>query len=170
MSIYTTIQSQYYASLEMLKKAISQCPDAKWDDNRYQNPSWLIAYHVLFYTHLYLQQSEDTFTPWEKAREALQFMSTVPWPPHNKVERGEPYTKDEILDFLALVQDQVAALVPTLDLHGPSGFDWLSFDKLELQLYNIRHVMHHTGELCERLGAHGEFEVGWVGSKPDYLP
>jgi len=27
-----------------------------------------------------------------------------------------------------------------------SGFDWLPFDKLELQFYNIRHIMQHTGE------------------------
>jgi hypothetical protein len=32
-----------------------------------------------------------------------------------------------------------------------------------LQLNNIRHIQQHAGELCERLGAHGEIEVGWVG-------
>jgi len=43
------------------------------------------------------------------------------------------------------------------------GFHWRSFGKLELQFYNIRQIMQHTGELCERLGAHGEVEVGWLG-------
>jgi len=54
--------------------------------------------------------------------------------------------------------EQVAAM----DLQAESGFHWLPFNKLELQVYNIRHLQQHTGELCERLGAHGEIEVAWV--------
>ncbi len=50
-------------------------------------------------------------------------------------------------------------------LNAEPSFYWLSFDKLELQFYNIRHIQQHTGELCERLGAYGEIEVGWVGMK-----
>ena len=56
--------------------------------------------------------------------------------------------------------------VDSLDLEAESGFYWLPFDKLELQIYNIRHIQQHTGELCERLGARGDIEVGWVGTKP----
>jgi hypothetical protein len=37
---------------------------------------------------------------------------------------------------------------------------------LELQLYNIRHLQLHTGELCERLGTTG-VDVEWVGARPD---
>jgi hypothetical protein len=53
--------------------------------------------------------------------------------------------------------------VESLDIAAGSGFDWLPFDKMELQLYNIRHIQQHTGELCERLGAQGEIQVDWVG-------
>jgi hypothetical protein len=53
--------------------------------------------------------------------------------------------------------------VDDLDLDAESGFHWLRFDKLQLQFYNIRHIQHHTGELCERLGGTGEIEVAWVG-------
>jgi hypothetical protein len=55
--------------------------------------------------------------------------------------------------------------VQKMDLEANSGFDWLPFNKLELQLDHIRHIQQHTGELCERLGAHGDVEVGWVGMK-----
>ena len=53
-----------------------------------------------------------------------------------------------------------------MDLEAEAGFYWLPFDKLELQIYNIRHIHQHTGELCERLGAQGGIEVGWVGMGP----
>ena len=52
-------------------------------------------------------------------------------------------------------------------LDAPSGFEWLPFNKPELQFYNIRHIQHHTGELCERLGVMGEIEVPWIGTKSE---
>lgn len=70
-----------------------------------------------------------------------------------------------MLSYLADCLEQVEIQVDAMDLTAESGFDWLPFNKLELQFYNIRHVQQHTGELSERLGAHGEVEVGWVGMK-----
>ena len=35
--------------------------------------------------------------------------------------------------------------------------------KLELQLYTLRHLAHHTGELYERLAGATEPELPWVG-------
>jgi hypothetical protein len=61
---------------------------------------------------------------------------------------------------------KVEELVGMLDLNAETGFYWLLFDKLQLQFYNIRHIQHHTGELCERLGQFGEIQVGWVGKMP----
>jgi hypothetical protein len=37
----------------------------------------------------------------------------------------------------------------------------------EIELSIIRHVQQHTGELCERLGATGDIEVEWIGTKSD---
>ena len=51
-----------------------------------------------------------------------------------------------------------------MNLEAESGFDWLAFNKLELQFYNIRHLQQHVGELCERLGM-GKVDVDWVGMK-----
>jgi hypothetical protein len=36
---------------------------------------------------------------------------------------------------------------------------------LELQIYSIRHIMQHAGELMERLGARTDVEIDWVGRK-----
>jgi hypothetical protein len=37
-------------------------------------------------------------------------------------------------------QKQVVDRVPDTALEAESGFHWLPFDKLELQVYNIRHI------------------------------
>jgi len=33
---------------------------------------------------------------------------------------------------------------------------------MELHLSNIRLLLHHTGELCERLGIHAHIDVDWM--------
>lgn len=160
------IVSQYLAALEMLKQAIVKCPDSIWNSPDDKTKFWHIAYHALFYTHLYLQDSEQTFTPWSKHRKEYQFIGQVPWPPHSPPQIGEPYDRDTLLEYLAFCQQQVAERVPQLNLEAVSGFDWLPFGKLELQFYTIRHIQQHTGELMERLGARANQELPWVGAKP----
>jgi hypothetical protein len=164
MNIKSIIQSQYLASLEMLKQTIDKCPDDLWNKPADTNKFWHIAYHVIFYAHLYLQPTEEDFKPWKNHREEYQFMGAVPWPPHNEPKIGEPYIKEEVLDYLAFCQTQVTEIIPHLDLHSESGFSWLPFSKLELQFYNIRHLQQHTGELAERLGNAG-IDIDWVGMK-----
>lgn len=162
MRIKENIISQYYASLEMLKQAIAQCPESLWLDPQYQNPFWHTAFHVLFYTHFYLGDSEENFVPWEKHKSAYVSLA-----PSEEVEGEEPYSKEDILAYHAFCWEQVQERVPALDLAAGSGFHWLPFDKLELQIYNIRHIQQHTGELFERLGSTTGIELNWVGKKPD---
>jgi len=166
MNIKAVIESQYHASLEMLKGAIVKCPEALWDDPACQNKFWHIAYHALFYTHLYLQPSESDFVPWAKHRDQYQFMGPLPWPPHQEPEIGAPYPKEAVLEYLDLCRQEAEEKVAALNLEAESGFSWLPFGKLELQFYNIRHLQQHTGELCERLGETENIQVDWVGMKP----
>src|SRR3972149_4715276 len=145
MNYSGVIISQYQASLEMLKQTIAQCPETIWNSPGDKTKFWHIAYHALFYTHLYLQDSEQDFKPWSKHRQEYQFIGQLPWPPHSRPAIGEPYDKESVLDYLAFCQRQVAERAPQLNLEAGSGFDWLPFGKLELQFYNIRHIQQHTG-------------------------
>jgi hypothetical protein len=149
MDLHKTIRSQYLAALGMLKQVIVKCPEALWDAPGHQDKFWRKSYHALFYAHLYLQNAEKDFVPWEK---------------HHDPDGDVPFTKAEVLEYLSFVEQRVADRVPTTDLEAESGFHWLPFDKLELQLYNIRHIQQHAGELYERLGAHENIELGWVSS------
>jgi hypothetical protein len=164
MEIRPIIQSQYLAGLEMLSQAVEKCPESLWDALNDKNKFWHIAYHALFYTHLYLHPSEKEFKPWEKHRPDYESMGPLPWAPDQVPKIGEPYSQNEILEFISICQTKLNELVPSLELQESSGFSWLPFNKLELQLYNIRHLMLHTGELCERLGTQAGVNVGWVGA------
>ena len=163
MDVKATIISQYLAALEMLKQVIEKCPDAVWLNADHANDFWHVAYHALFYTHLYLQPQEADFTPWAKHRRNLNAFGPPPWAPEETVEQGEPFAQAEVLDYLALCQEEVQTQTAKLDLAAPSGFDWLPMNKLALQFYNIRHLQGHVGELSERLWVEANIEIHWVG-------
>ena len=152
MNVKEEIKSQYLAALEMLMQAVNQCPEDLWDDRGYKNTVWQIAYHALFYTHLYLQPNEKEATPWVKFKPGY----------HEMEKRDDPYSKADIAEYFEFCREQVDKQVEALDLEAPSGFYWLPFSKLELQLYSIRHLQQHTGELSERLGSARDIEVDWV--------
>ena len=161
MDTRKAIRSQYLAALAMLKQAVERCPEATWNAAEDKNKFWQVAYHALFYTHLYLQETAQDFKAWPKHREGYE----RPGSPAEKI--GSPYTRQEILDYLAVCQEQVAEKTASLDFETPSGFEWLPFSKLELQFYNIRHLQQHIGELFERLGARAAIELDWVTLVPE---
>ena len=140
----------------MLKQAISKCPAERWNDTQARKKFWQVAYHALFYCHLYLQDNLKDFIAWEKHRKDYE-------------QTGEPYSVEEMLEFFELCRQTVENKVSSQNLDAASGFDWLPFSKLELQLYNIRHIQHHAAELIEWLGANEGIEVDWAGTAPDFL-
>ncbi|MEZ4861327.1 MAG: DinB family protein [Caldilineaceae bacterium] len=164
MDYHAVIRSQYQAALKMLEQAVNQCPDALWNHPDDKAKFWHVAYHALFYTHLYLANTGADFVPWTKHREEYNFMGPLPWPPHRVPEIGEPYTRAEILEYVVFCQHSVDQQTQTLDLSAPSGFDWLPMNKFELQIYSMRHLQQHTGELMERLGSKADISVDWIGT------
>jgi hypothetical protein len=157
------IARQYRASLAMLGQAIEFCPESLWFSTDYPNRYWHIAFHAVFYTHLYLHPSEAEFRPWAKCVKDSQFLAPLPWAPQETHIVEPPYTKADVLEYHALCCADVEALVPALDLAAPSGFHWLPFNKLELQFYNLRHVQHHIGQLAGRLRIAAGIGLAWVG-------
>jgi hypothetical protein len=156
------IRSQYEAALRMLRLAIEACPEQAWDDAGEKNRFWHVAYHAVFFTHLYLHDSYETFRPWPGHRPEYQFLGQAPGPPPRPARIGAPLTKAEVQALLSLVRAELPARLAALTPGAPSGFHWLSFDKLELHLYSIRHLQHHTGQLVDRLRERHAILTAWV--------
>ena len=148
MDIRKVIQSQYLSALAMLKQAIVKCPQAMWDAPQDKDRSWFTAYHALYYAHLYLQPTRKDF---------------VRWRGHGKPASSSPLSKEEVIDYITFVEQEVIRCVPVTDLEAAdSGFHGIRVDKLELQFVNIRHIQQHTGELYERLGARMNIKLDWA--------
>ena len=150
MDIRAIFQSQYLAALAMLKEAIVNCPPQVWDDPNDQFKFWSKAYHTLFYVHLYLQDEEKDFVQWEK---------------HHDPDGDVPFTKDEVLEYMAFVEQEVVRRVPVSNLESESsGFSWYAVNRLEMHFVNIRHIQQHAGELYECLGQRAQInKLRWVG-------
>ncbi len=97
MGIKKVIQSQYFASLAMLKQAIVKCPSSVWDAPEDKDKAWFKAYHTLYYAHKYIQINTRDFVPWKKG---------------HKPDSEEPITKDEALEYLAFVEQEVTVRIP----------------------------------------------------------
>lgn len=168
------ITRQYRATLAMFREAVARCPEGTWTDRGPVNPTWRIAYHALYFTHLYLQPGERHFQPWEKHQTWIQYMDDDPGEldlddflelPERPEQTGEPYTRAEILEYCDVVDAGVRAWVEALDLTSlDDGFSWHvpQRSRFEQQVANLRHLQLHTTQIADRLGQGNAPE--WVGS------
>ena len=151
-SIRAAFDSQFQAGLDMLEAAVRACPDDSWDSSKHSNRFWHIAYHALFYVHLYLFRTLSEHGSWSGHRAGAEDLG----------REVEPYTQDSILHFLAFCRGHARRQIAALDLTAESGFPWLPFGPVERLAYNLRHLQHHTGQLSERIRQDTGSGVGWV--------
>jgi hypothetical protein len=162
MDIKKVLYSQYVASLTMLKNAINSADDDTWYEKPERNhPFWHIVYHTLFCTDCYLGKDADSFIPWDKHRKDFQFLGKNPIPPYNEPDTSNPYNKSEILEYFEKIYSTLKEKIEEADLEADSGFYWVPVNKLEMQLYNIRHIQHHAGQLAYLLREKKDTGIAW---------
>jgi hypothetical protein len=164
MNVQGALKGQYHATLAMLKDAIEKCPENLWAGGDYPVPFWRVAYHALFFTHMYLQKDVKSFHPWAKHRDEQECLGRLPWPPHREAKKGEPYTRAEILEYWEFCETMVDPAVDGMDLDAPEcGFPWYQLPKLDHQINNIRHLQHHAALLSGRLRQTAGTDIPWKG-------
>jgi len=166
MDFTTALKYQYHAALEYLLLTIEGCPDDRWDDPCDKDaPFWRVVYHSLYFTHMYCQQEEESFTPWEHHQEGANDLGDElagdGWMP----AACEPYTREQLLDYWRFCNNSIDGWVDALDLSAAdSGFPWYpDIPKIEHQLINLRHIQHHTGALVSRLRREDRVSTAWIG-------
>ena len=159
----TIVWKQYGAAIDMLGDAIRLCPDHLWtadlwtdtDDVQY-GQFWFVAYHALFWADLYLTGSSEGFAP--------------PPPFIRGRLPDQPYTKEQILAYLGECRKKCQSTIETLTDEKAQQrcvFAWMEPSFLELQLYAMRHVQEHAGQLSLLLGRHDVAGLDWVASARD---
>jgi hypothetical protein len=161
MEIKAALINQHLAALAMLKQAVEVCPEELWHWGEHPRTFWRIAYHAAGYAHLYLYEDLKSWKPWAKARNECAILE-------GDVPEMTPYTRDEMLDFIRLIESEVESRIQSLDLEQPHcGFTWYpQVSRVELLILSLRHLHGHLGQLHEHLIAHG-LDVEWLGPRPN---
>lgn len=144
--VKSVLTGQFEAALAMLRDCIRTCPPEHWDGIIGKYPFWHVAYHALCFLDLYLTQDEATF--------ALRPIHPAGWAEFNDEYPSRRFEQRELAEYVEICRNKgVAALAAETSesLAGRSGFARLGFTRLELHLYNIRHVQHHAGQLSAYL-------------------
>jgi hypothetical protein len=168
-ALRAALKSQYHAALAMLKNAIELCPESLWSKSGHTNECWQVAYHALFFAHMYGQPNEAAFKPWKDHVADVQYPDGIAGPSDPKSSLpllARPYTKEQVLEHWSFCDGQIDAAVDSIDLHSnESGFWWYPIPKVEHQIVNLRHIQHHTAQLADRARTAVDKGVDWVGAR-----
>jgi hypothetical protein len=168
-AVRAALKSQYHAALAMLRQAIELCPDAVWAAKDHRNAPWQIAYHTLFFAHLYSEIDEHAFRPWIHHVADVQVPDGIPGPPDPESPLpliADPYPKAQVLEYCDFCAARIDGAVDAMDVFAPeSGFSWYPIPKLEHQILNVRHIQHGAAQLADRVRAAADEGVDWVGAR-----
>ncbi|MBW3595741.1 MAG: DinB family protein [Planctomycetes bacterium] len=137
---------QMEASLAMLRECIEKCPAAHWDEKIAKYAFCQVAYHTLCFADLYLTESESLFV--------FRDLHPKGWEELNGEYPSRRFSQEELLGYANICRDKARAnlAAETAEtLQGPSGFARHPISRVELHLYNIRHIQHHAGQLSASL-------------------
>jgi hypothetical protein len=138
-SISGSIWTQFGASLQMLENAINMCPDEHWDS---ELNFWYASFHCLFWTDYFLTTEPKNFVP------PAPFTFSEFDPLGTKPYRT--FTKTELLAYLGHCRLKAYKLITGLTnerLNDRWINDYKNYSILEILLYNLRHIQHHSGQL-----------------------
>lgn len=170
-TLKTELLKQFGAALDMFENAINNCPDSLWTYNYSTNADtkdakhidevrssyWYIAFHTLFFTDYYLDADPDNFK--------MPAPFTIKEEDIDEVMPEKIFSKDDLLAYTAHCRNKLHDLLKDMNevkaAHRWKN-PWKDYSMLEITMYNMRHVMHHTGQLNMMLGKINHDLPVWV--------
>jgi hypothetical protein len=130
---------QFGAAIDMLENAIKLCPEEHWNA---VGQFWYNAYHAIFYLDYYLSEDPEKFSP--PSPYTLSEFDPAGMLP------DRVYTKEELLSYLEFGRKKCFDLIHDLT-EETSKKRFINkarnYSRVEILLYNMRHVQHHAGQL-----------------------
>lgn len=170
---------QFGASISMLENAIALWPEDYWHTRK---KFFYTAYHCLLFLDYYLTVPPGNFTarlPFTIAASGDQIDGEA----LDDITPDRVYSKKELLDYLEASREKCRRLIAGLTeekLTGPwrTGQEAMDdlvansvmhYTVLEILLYNMRHVQHHTAQLNALLRQSINNAPAWIARAEDNL-
>ncbi|CAI2765949.1 DinB family protein [Flavobacterium collinsii] len=143
---------QFGAVIDMLESSILVCPELFWDKKDF----WYSVYHTIFWMDYYSSTEPDTFSPPEP-------FSLSEFDPQG-ILPDRIYLKEELLDYLEYSRKKIFYLIEGLneETSKESITSNKNYNRIEMILYNMRHVQHHVGQLNLLLRQNVDVAGKWV--------
>jgi len=113
---------------------------------------------MLYFTHLYLQPREEDFATWNDEPDELHDLG-------KPVEEGLIFSREQILAYLDFCLEHVECRWTPWTCQRNRASIGFPLTSWTCSSTTAGMSCLHTGDLFERLGAHGEVEMAWVGMK-----
>jgi hypothetical protein len=159
------LANQFEAALCTLNACVDRCPDEAWHAPVKNVLFCQVAFHTLFFTDAYLETSKETMMtqPFHRQHPELfrDYEETEDRP------RRLRYERRAVKEYLAFCREKASRVVAseTVEmLSAPCGFPPKKFSRLELHVYNLRHIQHHSAQLSLRLRIDFGVDIDWAGS------
>lgn len=170
-----SLWKQFGGSIDMLKNAILQCPGDYGHRNR---RFFYVTYHCLVFLDYYLTIPPGTFAA--PLPYTIRSQGEIPAEAVDDIVPERIYTKEELLEYVEWSRNKCRQLIAGLtdeklngrwietpDELAPPGT--MQYSVLEILLYNLRHVQHHTAQLNLLLRQAGYQAPRWVLQAKDDL-
>jgi hypothetical protein len=160
----TALGMQMKAALATLKHCIDSCPEAAWDEPQGDAPFSQVVFHTLFYADFYLGRDSAPFKD-----QAFHAAHREIFADYEEMEDRKPmrhYARPFCLGYLSFCLEKLESVLAaeTADsLKGESGISFRKGSRMELYIYNTRHVQHHAAQLGLRLQILTGKELPWFG-------
>ena len=159
----TSISAQLKAALSTLGYAIETCPDADWGSPHWDAPFSQVVFHALFHADFYLGKDSIPFKDQGFHRSHKDVFAG-----YEELEDRTPtghYSKAFCLDYLAFCLGKVDSCMVAetgSSLLGESGISFRKGSRLELHIYNARHIQHHAAQLGLRIQMSTARKMPWL--------
>ena len=144
-AVKENLWDQYGAAIGMLENAIDACPESLWSARNSRYPHiefWYMVFHTLWWLDYYLHESPDTFRP--PAPFTMDELDPA------GVYTDRVYTKDEMRQYLAHGREKCRTTIAAMteeDATRRHNHGKKQDSVLNLHLYSMRHVQHHSAQL-----------------------
>ena len=168
MSLLNTVRSslisQYAATLRTLEHCLEACSDQRWNAPVAAMTFDQVVFHALVFTDVYLGLELASLKEQEfHGRHQAEFGDYEEFEQRPPVQR---YSKSFVGDYLTHClnkSNEVINAETEESLETSPGFEWLPCSRLEVHVYNIRHLHHHAAQLAIHLRLQDDVSIPWVG-------
>lgn len=158
-----SLWQQFGASIDMLMNAIEVCPESLYKTKK---RFFYTAYHVAIFLDYYLTVPPKDF----EARLPFTIIEKMEIPEEalDDVLPDEHYPKEQLLEYLKSCREKCHSVIMGIEENGNPRFiedvevGKMDYSLIEILLYNLRHVQHHTAQLNTILRNEGHEPPKWV--------